>query len=223
MFAIDRLMQTESSQPEKTRIGSIDAYRGLVMLLMMAEALRLCTVSTARPASAFWKLLCQQQTHAEWVGCSLHDLIMPGFCLLVGAALPLSIASRRSRGQGFAAMTGHAAFRSIILIFLGLAIQAADWRQWRWMFADDALTQIGLGYTFVFLLSFRPVRDWWIALGVILIGYWTWFAVYPLPGPAFDYCGAGVGRDWLAQNGLNGFAAHWQKNSNPAGRLTYGS
>src|SRR5205823_2223669 len=55
-----------------SRLGSIDAYRGLVMFLMMAEVLHLSTVGKAT-GSAFWKFLGDQQTHAEWFGCSLHD------------------------------------------------------------------------------------------------------------------------------------------------------
>lgn len=42
------------------RLRSIDAFRGFVMFLMMAEVLRLCAVSKAIPDSGFWKLLCGQ-------------------------------------------------------------------------------------------------------------------------------------------------------------------
>ena len=34
-----------------TRLGSIDAYRGLVMFLMMAEVLRFCAVAGAVPGN----------------------------------------------------------------------------------------------------------------------------------------------------------------------------
>ena len=39
------------------------------------------------------------QSHVEWTGCSLHDLIQPSFSFLVGVALPFSLASRLARGQ----------------------------------------------------------------------------------------------------------------------------
>src|SRR5690349_11642225 len=77
------------------RMGSIDAYRGLVMFLMMAEVLRLCAVAAKVEAGKFWEFLCFHQTHAEWIsswtGCSLHDLIQPSFSFLVGVALPFSM------------------------------------------------------------------------------------------------------------------------------------
>ena len=41
------------------RLASIDAYRGLVMFLMMAEVLHLCAGRARRcPDSAFWEFLC---------------------------------------------------------------------------------------------------------------------------------------------------------------------
>src|SRR5215213_7707013 len=81
------------------RLGSIDAYRGFVMFLMMAEVLHLSEVARANPDSSFWKLLAYHQSHVEWVGCSLHDLIQPSFSFLVGVALPFSLASRLRRGE----------------------------------------------------------------------------------------------------------------------------
>ena len=69
---------------------------------------------------------------------------------------------------------------------------------------------------FLFFLSLRPVRDQWIALGLVLTGYWLFFALHPLPGADFDYAAVGVGSEFLKDHGLTGFAAHWQKNANAA-------
>ena len=63
------------------RLASLDAYRGFVMLLMMAEVLRLKRVAQALPESKLWEFLAAQQSHVEWIGCSLHDLIQPSFSL----------------------------------------------------------------------------------------------------------------------------------------------
>ena len=207
--------KAEPPPPGQARLSSVDAYRGLVMFLMLAEVLRLCAVSAAQPNSTFWRLLCHQQTHAAWVGCSLHDLIQPGFYFLVGVALPFSIASRLARGQAFTSMLGHAVGRSLILIGLGLIMIAVHPRRWVWQF-DDTLSQIGLAYPFAFLLAFRRPRERWIAFAIVLTGYWLWFALTPLPRPDFDFAAVGVPADWLSEHGLAGFAAHWQINSNPA-------
>lgn len=197
------------------RLASIDAYRGLVMFLMMAEVLPLCRVAAAVPESGLWKFLCFHQSHVEWIGCSLHDLIQPSFSFLVGVALPFSIASRAAKGQRFALIAAHAFWRALLLILLGVFLRSTHSAMTNWTF-EDTLTQIGLGYGFLFLLGFRPARDQWIALGVVLIGYWAAFALYPLPAPGFDYGKVSVSAEWLREHGLSGFAALWQKNSNLA-------
>jgi predicted acyltransferase len=202
-----------NARVSSVRLASLDAYRGLVMFLMAAEVLSFSRVAQARPDSALWRFLAHHQTHAEWVGCSLHDLIQPSFSFLVGAALPFSLASRAARGQARPAMTLHAAWRALVLILLGVFLRSIGQPQTYWTF-EDTLTQIGLGYLPLFLLAFRPARDRWVVFGVILVGYWAAFALYPLPGPDFDYAKMGVPADW--PHLMTGFAAHWNKNSNLA-------
>jgi predicted acyltransferase len=197
------------------RLAAIDAYRGLVMLLMMAEVLELSAVAAAMPGSPVWAFLAHHQSHVEWTGCALHDLIQPSFSFLVGAALPFSIAARRGRGQSFLRMTAHAWWRALLLVALGIVLRSTHAPQTNFTF-EDTLTQIGLGYGLLFFLSFRPPREQWIAFAAILVGYWAAFALYPLPAADFAYAKVGVSPDWLRQHGLAGFAAHWNKNSNLA-------
>jgi predicted acyltransferase len=180
---------------------------------MMAEVLNLARVATARPDSGFWKFLAHHQTHVDWIGCSLHDMIQPSFSFLVGVALPFSLASRAARGQSRVKMTLHACWRALLLILLGVFLRSVGRPQTYWTF-EDTLSQIGLGYVFLFLLGQRPVRDQWIALGVILVGYWAAFALFRLPGPEFDYAAVGVPQNW--PHLMSGFQAHWNKNSNLA-------
>jgi heparan-alpha-glucosaminide N-acetyltransferase len=199
--------------PATGRLGSIDAYRGLVMFLMMAEVLRFCAVAGAVPLHPVWRFLCLHQSHVEWTGCVLHDLIQPSFSFLVGVALPFSLASRLSRGQTAGRMAAHAVWRSLVLVFLGVFLRSVGKEQTNFTF-EDTLSQIGLGYTFLFLLGLRSVRVQLAALAVILLGYWALFAAYPLPGPGFSYPAVGVPADW--PHLMTGFPAHWNKNSNPA-------
>ena len=190
---------------------AVDAYRGFVMLLMMAEVLQLARVSQAFPDSRFWSFLAYHQTHVDWAGCSLHDTIQPGFSFLVGVALPYSIASRLAKGGVFGRMFVHALWRSFLLVALGIFLRSLNGPQTYFTF-EDTLTQIGLGYPFLFLLAFRPPKWQGIALAAILAGYWLAWALYPVPGPGFDYQSVGVPPTW--QHFYTGFAAHWNKNAN---------
>jgi heparan-alpha-glucosaminide N-acetyltransferase len=199
--------------PPAVRVTSIDAFRGFVMFLMLAEAMRLWTVERAFPSSWFWSMVAFNTDHVPWQGCSLHDLIQPAFSFLAGASLPFSIASRTAKGERFGRMLGHAAWRSAVLIFLGIFLRSLSARQTYWTF-EDTLTQIGLGYTVLFLVAFAPLR---VQVGVfvtILVGFWAAFVIYPLPPAGFDYPSVGVPADW--PHLYTGFLAHFNKNSNLA-------
>jgi heparan-alpha-glucosaminide N-acetyltransferase len=197
--------------PQSPRNIAVDAYRGFVMILMMAEVLRLSQVAQAYPGNWFWGVLAYNQTHVEWAGCSLHDTVQPSFSFLVGVALPYSIASRLRKGATFGKMFGHVIWRSFLLIALGIFLRSMHSTQTYFTF-EDTLTQIGLGYPFLFLLGLRSRRWQWSAFTLILFPYWLAWASYPAPGAGFNYTAVGVPTNW--SHNFSGFAAHWNKNSN---------
>ena len=195
-----------------SRLMSMDAYRGFVMTLMAAEILQFDHLHKALPDSWFWAFLAHHQSHVAWAGCSLHDLIQPSFSFLVGVALPYSMASRAGKGHSFGTQFGRALRRSLILILLGIFLRSTHADQTNFTF-EDTLTQIGLGYPFLFLLGYAKPRTGWIALGGILIGYWLAFVLYPVSG-SFNYEAVGVPVDWPEH--YTGLMAHFNKNSNLA-------
>jgi heparan-alpha-glucosaminide N-acetyltransferase len=205
--------QSLPAEPLPNRVASVDAYRGAVMFLMMAEVLRLSRVAKAFPDSPTWQALSFHQSHVDWGGCSVHDMIQPSFSFLVGVALPFSMASRARRGESTTRSILHAAWRALILIALGIFLRSGGRKMTNFTF-EDTLTQIGLGYLPLFLIGMA--RPWvrWVALGVVLVGYWGAFAAYPVAGPDYDYQAVGVSADW--KHHATGLAAHWNKNANLA-------
>ncbi len=197
---------------QQQRNVAVDAYRGFVMLLMMGEVLQFSHAARAFPGSHIWQFLAYNQTHVEWSGMSLHDTIQPGFTFLVGAALPYSLKSRQRKGESFKRMLAHTIWRSFLLVALGIFLRSTGSSMTNYTF-EDTLTQIGLGYTFAFLLTYARPRWQWISLGGILFSYWLAWALYPAPGANFDWAAVGVPADWH-QHLYTGFAAHWNKNSN---------
>ena len=201
---------------------AVDAYRGFVMLLMMAEVVQLSRVAKALPGSGFWNWLAYNQTHVEWAGCSLHDTIQPGFSFLVGVALPYSIAARIARGGGFRAMTeGRLWSRRLAeraergkRAVPGVGPQRNDDAQ---LGQEPQVLQLMKAGDIEFCISasanaatlspqagvmslqaYRPPRWQWAALGVLLFGYWLAWALYPAQQPGF----------------FSGFLAHWNKGNN---------
>jgi predicted acyltransferase len=197
----------------QSRLASMDVYRGFVMFLMMAEVLEFCRVASAKPASWFWATLCWHQSHVEWVGCSLHDMIQPSFSFLVGTAMVYSMRRRGEAGSDFVRLFLRVLRRALVLILLGIFLRSMGASQTYFTF-EDTLTQIGLGYPFLFLASYLSLRWQAVVFAILLFGYWLAFALHPLPVADFDYAAAGADPGWW--HNLQGFAAHWNKNTNLA-------
>jgi heparan-alpha-glucosaminide N-acetyltransferase len=204
-----------ATRAASARLTSLDVFRGVTMVFMASEILHLPSVARQFPASGAARFVAGMLDHRAWVGCVPWDLIQPAFMFMVGVSLPYSIASRREKGQSFSRMLAHSAVRALILITLGIFLRSQSRAQTYFTF-EDVLTQIGLGYVFLFLLAWTRSRVQLLAAGLILVGYWAAFALYPLPAPGFDTTTVGVRADW--PHHLSGFAAHWDKNTNLAAR-----
>ena len=202
--------------PVTSRLTSLDVFRGVTMLFMASEILQIPSVARQFPDSGLARFLADMLDHRDWVGCVPWDLIQPAFMFMVGVSLPYSIASRRAKGQSFGRMLAHSAVRAFILIALGIFLRSQARPQTYFTF-EDVLTQIGLGYVFLFLLAWTRPRRQLAAAVLILVGYWAAFALYPLPAPGFDTTTVGVRADW--PHHVTGFAAHWDKNTNLAARV----
>ncbi len=203
--------RNEAPAISSSRKVSIDAYRGMVMFLMLAEMLHLDSLASRFPGSRMLQWLQFHTTHVAWEGCSLHDLIQPGFTFLVGVAMPFSIASRMKHDQSSVRLLLHAASRSLVLISLGIVLRSLGHEQTRFTF-EDTLTQIGLGYFFVFLIALAPRWVHYASAAGILVLFWIAFAFSPAPPSDFDYPAVGVPADWPHHH--EGFASRWNKNSN---------
>jgi predicted acyltransferase len=201
---------THATRPP--RLIGLDAYRGLVMLAMASSGFAFAKVARQFPDSPTWQTLGYQFEHVPWRGCSFWDLIQPSFMFMVGVALPFSYATRRAQGQSWGRMFGHALWRSLLLVALGVFLSSASGKQTNFVFTN-VLSQIGLGYMVIFLLLGRSARFQMATALAILAGYWLLFAAYPLPSTGLDRKALGVPDDWPA---LQGFFAHWDKNTNVA-------
>lgn len=198
-------------QPE--RLVSLDAYRGFVMLLMASNAFGIARVAREYPDSPVWRFLGYQFDHVAWTGCAFWDLIQPSFMFIVGVAMPYSFAVRADRGDSAARQWGHVLWRAFFLVMLGVFLRSNGSDFTRFTF-EDVVSQIGLGYAFVYLTLGKGIKVQAIAAAGILIGYWLLFALWPTVPPDFDAAAMGIPADWRQ---FEGFAAHWNKHVNPAG------
>jgi len=201
------------------RLYSLDAYRGLIMITLAFSGFGLAATAVnhlkAEGNAPLWQAVYHQFEHAEWVGCGYWDLIQPSFMFMVGAAMAFSYAKRRQHGQSYPQLLGHAMWRSLVLVFLGIFLISPDRAgrtNWSLM---NVLTQIGLGYTFLFLLWGRSWRIQAIVAAVILAGTWLAYELYPHAGIdlARGAPEVGITKAW-SQEHLAGIRPAWHKNAN---------
>lgn len=204
--------------PLTDRLQSLDVYRGLIMISLACNGFGLAATARnhlkADPDSGFWGLVLHQFEHAEWRGGGYWDLIQPSFMFMVGVSMAYSYVRRQREGQAWGRMFGHACWRAVALAALGIFLisNGRNGTEWSLM---NVLTQIGLGYPFLFLLWGRSPRVQAGAVAAILLGTWALYATYPAPGidPAAGAPKAGVTAAW-AQQHLAGVGAAWHKNAN---------
>ena len=199
--------------PPQGRLVSLDAYRGLAMLLMASDGFGFPAVAKQPQYrnSQVWQFLAFHTDHVDWVGGSLWDMIQPSFMFMVGVALIYSIGRRKADGDSFARLLPHVIFRSVMLIAIGIFLRSNGQHQTVFGFTD-VLIQIGLGYPFLFLLSWTRPRTQAIVAAAILVLYWAAFALYPAPTPEV-FASLSAPKDLPH---LTGFYAHWEKNTNLA-------
>jgi predicted acyltransferase len=171
-------------EPPPKRLVSLDAYRGFVMLCMVSGGLGLHKIAQAileqHPSDPYWPHIGFHTEHVPWEGCSFWDLIQPSFMFMVGVAMAFSHSNRQASGQSYLQMLAHAALRSVVLILLGIFLRSNTHGQTTWTFVD-VVSQIGLGYFFLFLLWRQAFATQLIAAIAILVSYWCFFFFHPVP------------------------------------------
>ena len=142
------------------RLVSLDAFRGLTILLMIV-------VNT--PGS--WAYVYPPFRHAEWHGCTPTDLVFPFFLFIVGVAMWFSFKKYEHK---FSTPAFTKILKRTALIFLiGLLLNAFPKFNFDHLRIMGVLQRIALAYglaaTFVLLL---PQIGRWVFAFAVLIGYW---------------------------------------------------
>ena len=170
------------------RISSIDALRGLDMLLLCGGAvvLRLWVEHCAGADAPAW--LMRQFTHAEWCGeFTCWDLVMPLFIFITGASMPFAFAKYREKGGAWWRLsTAWRVLRRVVLLFLlGMLVQGnlAGARAESMSLFCNTLQAIAEGYLIAAaVLMFCGLRGQIIAAAVCMVVYWALLRFVPYNG-----------------------------------------
>jgi predicted acyltransferase len=161
-------------KPYPARLMCLDVFRGLAVAGM---------IIVDNPGSddkAYWAI-----KHAEWNGWSPADFIFPSFLFLVGVSMVFSFSARLRRGETRPQILLHAFKRSLILIAIGLFVNASpiiglDLHTWRF---EGVTQRIALCYfAAAILVLWSNRRGQLIALAALLLGYWAILRFVPVPG-----------------------------------------
>ncbi|WP_020569381.1 acyltransferase family protein [Neolewinella persica] len=166
------------------RLLSLDAYRGITMFLLLAEAaLVYGTITQYFPEESTGAAIMQQFHHHPWNGLRFWDLIQPFFMFIVGVAMPFSLASRERKGATWNQSFQHILRRCFLLLCFGVGLHWVYnghpvWELW------NVLTQL----SFTILLTFLILRwDWKKQLGVALACLVLTEVLYRLYDPAAPF------------------------------------
>ncbi len=170
--------------PTSPRLLSLDVYRGIVMFCLFAGGFGLAQVAKDYPDSSAMQWLAFNTTHPQWssqfevIGFSLWDMIQPAFMFMVGVSMPYSYAKRQQLGDSYGKRLGHAWGRAVVLVLLGVLLQSMRKPETNWLFTN-VLSQIGLGYGFLFFLVGKKFRVQLFVGATILVAYWAAMITFP--------------------------------------------
>lgn len=159
----------------KDRVVSLDAFRGFIMLSMLAGTLGLKELAHLPAAGVVYT----QLTHAAWEGFHFEDLILPAFLFIIGCAMSLSFEKRRSQGATQQELTVHALKRAAALFILGFLL---SWFSAGKPYIGAGVLQVlALSYIGGYFCSFGGERARWTAFGALLFVYWFGVLIFKDP------------------------------------------
>jgi predicted acyltransferase len=174
LIAAEQPVASDANKKFSARLVCLDVFRGLAVAGM---------ILVDNPGSddgAYGPI-----KHAVWNGWTPADFIFPSFLFLVGVSMVLSFSSRLRRGESRRQILIHVFKRSLILIAIGLLVNASpiiglDMHTFRY---EGVTQRIALCYLVAaILVLWSNRRGQWIALGGCLIGYWMTMRFVSVPG-----------------------------------------
>ncbi|XP_074239914.1 heparan-alpha-glucosaminide N-acetyltransferase isoform X2 [Saimiri boliviensis] len=167
----DRLINSELGSPSRTdpldgdvqsavwrpsspplRLRSVDTFRGIALILM---------VFVNYGGGKYWYF-----KHASWNGLMVADLVFPWFVFIMGTSIFLSMTSIMQRGCSKFRLLGKIAWRSFLLICIGIIIVNPNYclgpLSWDKVRIPGVLQRLGVTYFVVAVLELlfaKPVPE----------------------------------------------------------------
>ena len=161
--------QTETPKP--ARLLSLDAFRGLTMLLMVL-------VNNGGGPESYGPL-----NHSAWNGWTITDTVFPSFLWIAGVAITLALGRRLDNGEAPGSLLGVVFQRAAIIYFLGLLVYAFPHFSLSHQRLLGVLQRIAICYLAASIIYlYTGVRAQIIWIVALFISYWLMMAFIDVPG-----------------------------------------
>jgi predicted acyltransferase len=193
----------------KERYLSLDAYRGLIMILLVSGGLGFSDLAPdVLAAHPIYRAIANQLEHRPWGGADFEDMIMPAFLFMVGVAMPFALARRKEQGA-----TPRDAFKHVLVRSLRLILISEIWvsiiENRPHLSVHNVLFVVGITYFACYLLMRLEFWKQATVAASLLVLHSAIYLLFPGPNGAFaQVTNAGARLDrWLM---LARFNYPWQ-------------
>lgn len=163
-----------TSSLQRPRIYSLDALRGLDMLLILGIDSLANALAHIHTGEA-WQAFARQMRHEAWEGLSVYDCVFPLFVFLSGVSLFISTRNSQLKGRSAWERLYKMWKRAAVLIVLGWLVNGRVTLAPDTMRFASVLGLIGVSGAAAgtIMLLLRRTHAAWIAAIVLLAGVWS--------------------------------------------------
>jgi predicted acyltransferase len=148
------MMSGQDNSAVQSRIGSLDALRGLTVLVWLFSA-TMVPVLYQLPRSRFASTLADQLSPSFWRGITVYDLLLPMFLFVSGASIVPAFKKHKAAGRTNRQSAWRLVRRLVLLFGIGILCERAIFQHWPcWRFAG-AFQRIAVCYAVVAALNLR--------------------------------------------------------------------
>jgi len=166
---------------EKRRNLALDAYRGLIMILLVSDGFGFSEL-TGHP---IYGIIANQFHHRPWGGAVFYDLIMPAFLFMVGVAMPYSLGRRMDEGADKHQLLRHVAKRCLTLVVVSWILISIESNHAHIQFHNVLFVVAFTYFVCSFLMQVEFRYQAMVALA-LLVGHSALYLLFPGPDGAFE-------------------------------------
>ena len=182
-------VETPARTTSSKRFLPLDAFRGLIMVILVSDGFGLGVWDRRWPAEhPIFHLIGQQFEHVDWVGTHFWDLVAPAFLFMVGMSMSYSVFSRTEQGVPFAQSFRRVGMRFLRLMVLSQIIISIEENHLHFQM-HNILTHIAVAGVVCFLIMQLDFKWQVVCAAALLVIHTVPFFLFPAPDGPFTKTG----------------------------------